>query len=318
MVLDWMRRAVLALASGAALVLAGCGSSTIESQFHPTRVVAFGDAFTDAGQNGGRRYTVNATGAIVWVENVAAQYALPLAPSAAGGTDYAYGNARIAVKPDVAGNAATPTVQDQVGTFLAAGAPSTGDLIILGAGTSDIVAEVVKFRAGAQTNDQMVANVKQAARDLAAQAKRLVAAGATHVVVVPPYDLSKSGWAVAIQQQPLLATVSSDFTQELLVDLVDQGQNVLYIDTPLIFNLMAGNPSTYGLVDPVSPVCRSVDPGPGIGLGAEQINSSLCTADTLIPGALYTQYLFADLVYPTPIGHQRFGEYAYGRITSRW
>ena len=48
----WMRRALLALASAAALLVAACGSGTIESQLQPSRIVVFGDGFSDLGQAG--------------------------------------------------------------------------------------------------------------------------------------------------------------------------------------------------------------------------------------------------------------------------
>ena len=65
-------------------------------------------------------------------------------------------------------------------------------------------------------------------------------------------------------------------------------------------------------------MCTSVDPGPGIGTGAGQVNSNLCTPNTIAAGLDYTLYLFADRVYPTPRGHQLFGDYAYDRIRNRF
>jgi outer membrane lipase/esterase len=62
-----------------------------------------------------------------------------------------------------------------------------------------------------------------------------------------------------------------------------------------------------------------VDPGPGIGIGSGQVNSNLCTPSTIAAGREeYTTYLFADPVYPTPRGHQLFGDYAYDRIRNRF
>jgi len=61
-----------------------------------------------------------------------------------------------------------------------------------------------------------------------------------------------------------------------------------------------------------------VDPGPGIGTGTGQVNSNLCTADTLLPVADKNTYMFADRIYPTPRGQQLFGDYAVTRIHDRW
>ena len=43
----------------------------------------------------------------------------------------------------------------------------------------------------------------------------------------------------------------------------------------------------------VAPACNSVDPGPGIGTGAGQVNSLLCTTSTLVATDAQA-YAFAD------------------------
>lgn len=314
---QWMRRAVLALAAVPALWLAACGSGTIESQLTPTRILAFGDGFSDVGQSGSR-YTVNDGSVNVWSQQVAGSFGLPLVPTAAGGTSFATGNARITLKPDAAGNSATPTVTEQVDTFLAGNAIAASDLLIINGGIADIVAEVAKVNAGTQTTDQAIANVKQAGRDLGAQVRRLVNAGAAHVAVVGTYDLGKSPWATSTGQVGLLSDASGRFNDQLLLSIVDLGANVLYVDAALLFNLMVASPPSYELTNATDVVCTSVDPGPGIGTGAGQVNSALCTPGTIAPGATYTQFLFADRIYPAPNGHRKFGDYAYQRIRARW
>ena len=206
---------------------------------------------------------------------------------------------------------------DQISTFLAGNTPTANDLVVVNGGISDIIAETAQLNAGAQTNEQMLADVKQAGRDLAAQVRRLVKAGATHVVVVGTYDLGRSPWATATGQAALLSEASTKFNTELLVSIVDLGANVLYVDAALLYNLMISNPEFYALTNAVDPVCNSVDPGPGIGIGAGQINSALCTTSTLV-NTSYALYLFADRVYPTPAAHIKFGDYAYGRVRARW
>jgi outer membrane lipase/esterase len=319
----WMRRGLLALATAAALVVAACGSGTIESQLQPSRIVAFGDGFSDLGQ-AGSRYTVNDGTANVWVHKLAANFGLALTASAAGGTSFAAGNARINTKPDAAGNSATLTITEQVDQFLAASQFQAGagiganDLLVINGGIGDIVAEVIKVDLGAQTSDQMIANVKQAGRDLGAQVRRLVQAGGVHVVVVGSYDLGKSPWATATGQAALLSEASGRFNDQLLLSIVDLGANVLYVDAALLFNLMVATPSAYDLSNATTVVCTSVDPGPGIGTGAGQVNSALCNPSTVVAGADYTRFLFADRIYPAPQGHRKFGDFAYERIRARW
>ncbi len=314
---NWLRRGVLLAACAASLLLAACGSSTIESQLKPTRVVVFGDGMADIGQTG-KRYTVNDGTLNIWTEQVAFGFGLPLAPAASGGKSYATGNARITAKPDAAGNSATPTVKEQVDTFLAGDTVGSNDLYILNAGVADLIAEGARVQAGTQTADQLLASARVAGRDLAAQVRRLVDAGARFVVVVGPYNLGRSPWAIGAGLATALENASGRFNDDLLVALVDLGDRVLYVDAALQYNLMVAVPSAYELTNSATPVCTSVDPGPGIGIGAGEINSALCKPATILADAVYNNYLFADKVYPTPRGQGKFGEYAYSRISARW
>lgn len=313
----WMRRALLALVSASTLLLAACGSGTIESQLHPTRIVVFGDAFSDLGQNGSR-YTVNDGSVNVWTQQVAVSFGLTLAAAANGGTSYATGSARVTATPDAAGNSATPTITQQIDTFLSHGTIQPNDLFIVDGGIADIITQDALVRNNAESSTQMIANSKQAGTELAAQVRRLVNAGAAHVVVVGPYDLSKSLWAINTSQTDLLYQASTAFNNQVLVSLVDLGQSVLYIDAPLFFNVATATPTVYAMSNSINAVCTSVDPGPGIGIGPGQINSALCTTSTLLPGVDYNQYVFADWIYPTAAAHRQFGNYAYTRITQRW
>lgn len=315
---NWLRRSLLLAAGAATLALAGCGSGSIESEFVPTRIVAFGDSFADLGQSG-TRYTLKDGINDIWTQQVAASYGRTLTTASAGGFSYATANARVAVKPDAVGNAATPTVEDQITTFLARNTLSaSADLVLLSAGTADIVAEIAKVNAGTQTSDAAIANIRAAGRALGAQVRRLVTAGAQHVAVAGVYDLGKSPWALQTGQASLLNAAASKFNEDLLVSLVDLGASVLYVDTALHFNLEIASPESYSLNNATDIACTSVDPGVGIGTGTGQVSSGLCTTSTVLAGINPVTYLFADRLYPTAQGHRLFGDYAYSRLRLRW
>jgi phospholipase/lecithinase/hemolysin len=315
MAIHWLRRAWLLAA--AAVLLAGCGGGEdVTSQLTPGRVIVFGDAMADVGQTGAR-YTVNDGTLNNWPLYVADSYGHDVQPSNSGGFGYAWGNARVASKPDAAGNAATPTVREQVDAFLARTSPRADDLIILAAGTSDVIAQVQAVIEGRQASEAMQANVGQAGRELAEQVKRLVAAGAEHVVVSGPYNLGRSPWGRQTGRNEIMEAASSEFNEELLVALVDYGRTVLYVDMALFVNqLTASGAGQFRNANEV--VCESTDPGPGIGTGTGQVNSRLCTPSTIRSDANYNDYLFADRVYLTARGNQRLGEYARDRIRNRW
>ena len=309
MAFQWMRRVLLALAPAALLALAACDSSTIESQFRPTRVVAFGDALSDMGQTGadatGRRYMIDNSDRL-WLKQVGLSYGVASVTAARfGGSVYAVGNARVNADPDAAGNPATPTIKEQIDAFLAAGGPTENDLVTLQGGISDVIYQVQLHRAGSQTREQLLANVRQAALDFANQARRLRGAGAKHIVIMGMYDLSVTPWGISTQLQPLISEASRTFNDTVLVDLVQQGDTMLFVDTALLFNLMVSNRVGYGFDSVTDAACG-------------QVSAYQCTTATLAAGANPDKYLWADQFYPTAAAHARLADYTYTRISTRW
>lgn len=323
-----LRRAVLGLACASAALLAACGSSSVESQLVPTRIISFGDAFSVV--TPGASYTVNdpTSGVITtWLGQLASSYGITATPVASGGYVYAQGNARISNTTDAAGSTATKTVTQQIDTFLASGVRlNDNDIVTVNAGISDLVVEMNAVTAGTETSDTMLANATQYGKDLGAQVRRLVAAGGKHVVVVGPYNLGVSPWAAALGQTGLLTSASGKLNDAMLVSIVDLGSSVLYIDAAYYFNLVSGSDrGSYGVANVTDLACTATDSGAGIGTGVGQVNSSLCAPSNISPaitpnsaGVTYDQYLFADRLYFTPIAQRLFGIYAYGRVHLRW
>ena len=314
----WLRRGLLLAAASLATVLAGCGAGTVFSALLPSRFIVFGDAFNDVGQ-GGAKYTVNDGSANTWVDQVASNYGKTVSANSAGGLGYARGNARVTLKPDAAGATATLTVREQIDTFMAAGGKfAADDVVVVNGGISDLVVQGQALSAGSISSAELVARAAQAGVDMGTQVRRLVGAGATHVVVTGVYDLSKSPWASAIGQVSALSTASIQFNTSLLTSIVDLGANVLYIDSAYYLNLLANLPASYGLSNSTSAACNSVDAGPGIGIGAGQVNSALCNTSTIVGGVDYKTVMFADNLYLTPVANRLFGDYAAARMRTRW
>ncbi len=295
------RRATMVVVCAA--VLAACGSSSTVSSLVPTRFVAFGDGFTDLGQTG-VRYTVN-DGSNLWIQTVASTYGTPITTQAAGGQGWARGNARVLQKPDAAGNAATLTVKEQIDAFLASNTIGKDDVTVLNGGLSDLVALTNAFKAGTITSAQVLTDATQAGKDLGAQVRRLVNAGGEHVVVVGTYDLSRTPFATAAGANALLREASLKFNEALLVSIVDLGASALYIDAAFQYNLFINTPGNFSLTNATTAVCTVPVQTP-------------CTTSTLVAGFDYNTSVFADSIYPTPVVHRLFGEYAYGRMKARW
>lgn len=318
MIVSWLRRtAVLAVACASAALIAGCGSGTVDSAISPSRFVVFGDGLSDLGQNG-YRYTVNDGSVNIWTQQLASNYGVGVSPVSLGGSSYAVGNARVTLHPDAAGVAATPTITEQITTFLAAGAPKSSDLIVIEGGLSDIISGLADYRVGTTTSAQYIAASTQAGTELGAQVRRMVSAGAKYVMVTGTYDVGRSPFGTATGLSSVLTSASTAFNTALELAIADLGSNVLYVDSQYYYNLQIGVPSSYSFNDAVTVVCTSVDPGNGTGVGTGQISSALCNTGTIQSGLNYTLYEFADNVYFTPQAQRLFGNYAYDRLRLRF
>jgi phospholipase/lecithinase/hemolysin len=329
MATQWLRRAWLVAAFASAALLAACGGGdNIESQFVPDRVIAFGDAESDVGQTGGR-YTVNDNTVNVWTQYVATAYGRTLTAQSAGGLGFATGNARIVAEPDAGGSTATMTLREQVDAFLASGRFAENDLVLVGAGTSDIIVNAKAALDGTITETQALANVDQAAREMAVQVRRMVDAGARHVVIAGVRNLAVTPWSLATGRPDLLQALSSvstntgenqprAFNDRLKIQLSDLGASVLYVEAASYFMQVTSNPAGSALDNVTGTACTSVDAGEGIGTGTGQVNSRNCTPATVQAGIDYNRWLYADRVYFTPRGHQLLGDLVTTRLRERW
>lgn len=310
----WLRRALIAATCVGAVLVAGCGSGTIESALQPARFIAFGDGISDVGTP---RLTVNDGSINIWSQQLASRYGLPLASSASGGLGFARAHARVTLQPDAVG-ASAPSLRQQIDAFQAANSIGANDVVLVQGGVSDILVQMAAVLAGTQTEAQMTANVRQAGRDMGAQVRRLVQAGGRFVIVTGSYNLGTSPWATAIGRNAFLADVSRFFNEEMLISIVDLGANVLYIDSFFYYNLVTAAPTNFGLQNSVAIACSSVDPGVGIGIGSGQVSSALCTPGTIAAGIDFAQLVFADRVYLTPIAQRLLGDFAFSRVVERF
>lgn len=278
MTATWFRRVLLSLACATATLLAACGSGSTVDPFVPTRIIVFGDAFSDVGQSDGKKYTVNdGSPANTVIEKFAANFGFSATTAVASGAlantgafSYAQGNARVESSIGSAG-ATVPSVAGQIDQFLASSNTfAVNDLVVITAGIGDISANVMRYLSyagltgadasltaalgGAITKDQMSANIAQAGVDLANQVVRLTQRGAKHVLVVGAYNLGRSPWAIDIGQQSLLQDASTgiqspcnSFNCRLAISLFDaglSGNSVLLVDVAAFVNLLTGTTAT--------------------------------------------------------------------------
>ena len=328
---NWMHRTLLTAAAAASVaLLAACGSSTTANSVRPDSIITFGDAMSDLGQNSnGRPYSVTTTDGLQnnWTREIAYRYDLTLTAARAGGTAYAQGNARVAL-PDATGTNA-PSITSQIDSYLAAN-PKFPDkqFVLLSGGMSDVIAGYNEVLAGTTTVDQYLANMRTAGKQMADQVRRLHVAGAPRVLAIGTPNVSRTLWAKgldtanpAADPQPIktLEDATNAFNQTMQVSLVDlDGTQVLYSDVQYYFNSMTGNPGNFNFTNNTDPLCTTVDATNGIGIGAGQINSSLCTTDTVVDSSKISQYVFSDKINYTPEAHRRFGDWVYDRMKANW
>lgn len=300
---SWTRRAALALVGvSAAAMMAACGDGSVVSDLKPARFMTVGDSFADVGQAGGK-YTVN-DGSLTWVQQLAAHYSLTVDPASAGGWGYAQGYARVD-SADTSSGTAAPSVKEQVDQLLARTSMQEGDVMMLNGGLHDIVAAVT----ATGISDQTTATVKAAGKALAAQVRRVVAAGATHVVVTGVQNVGLTPWAVRLGEQSSIEKLSVAFNDALLIDIADMGATVLYFDASLFFNLINNKPENYSVDNATDPVCTTPD-------------ASTCTPSSVV-STDYNRYMYADSLNFTPKVQRNFvdrsyTENAYDKFKNRW
>jgi outer membrane lipase/esterase len=305
---------VLGAASLVALLAACGGSEVIPSNYKPTRIVVFGDGLSDNGSLGANaRLAVNDGTALNWTDQVALRYGLTLTHAITGGTNYARAHARIDTKPDLVGNNATLTLREQIDSFNGRDRFGANDLVIVGAGTSDMVFEALKGGNSAEAQAAMDGH----ARALAVQVRRLITAGARRIALTGVYDLTSTPYWREASRAGDYSRLAAVFNERLLVSLFELGDFVLFTDVRGVVDSLVISPASGDLENVQAAACNSIDPGAGIGLGAGRVNSSLCTATTVV-ASNYNKYLWADDLYLTSAAQVYFGDISYSRISQRW
>jgi len=379
--------AVLLLLS---LVSSCGGSSSTVNPLRPTRIIAFGDAFSDVGNpgnsNGGLRYTIRGVNAdntlktpTTLAETIADIYGLwgsnPVAMQTGqtgafpttGLVSYAMGNAMInpaltaTAKGGLGGTEATLT--EQVNDFLTRVDNKVGgnDLILITAGTRDLFSLAYRYfgrvgvkqldgtpyilnrqllidLGGDMTEDQVYAQLDDTVAKMIAVVESLRAAGAKHILLVEPMNLSRTPWGLSLDKTAtdFLRSLSYDtdtscvknnqknsFHCKLTIELVKRypatvnGQFVLAVDQAQLFNLISGTTATgsantylpYFSQLPNAMACAVTTPGapPVVDPNYSALDLAMtkgCDASaTVWTNTGYTAFLFADPLNLTPQGN---------------
>ena len=305
-----------------ACVLVGCGgaSSTV-NPLTPTRIIAFGDAFSTVDSSGYATYSVNTseTNATV-ASRIATTYGFTLKAVAsssaviASGTAYSY----------AAGTDTSSATATQISNYLANNTPGSKDLFIITAGTQDIIA------ASSGYNSTNTAAIAAAATALTAAIQTLTNKGAQYVLVMQPINVARTPWAVTNSYTSAAQAYSYDtstacvsFSCLLSTKLnaaypaTSSHQPILLADLMSYFNLITGTTSTgsantytsYGVTNPDSAVCTTDPPGCTISPSTVTTGTKSYTGTSVSWD--YTASIFASSIYTTPFANRLLADYIY-------
>ncbi len=342
-------RAALASVFAASLLVA-CGGGDGADATGYQRIVVFGDSLSDVGTYatpgvqslGGGKYTINGTGAKIWVELIAerAGVAAPcaartgleasgsLAGLAAPITDvagcygYAQGGSRVtnpvgvankallaAGDPSAALGQLTNPVSEQVQRHLAlAGGFGAADIVTVLAGANDVFINLATVNAtiaaGGDGNQAATAAVKA-----------MEQAGTELATIVRSQMLPRGARRVVVVSIPDITKTPFGATLPAPTAALVQQMTQAFNDS-LGFGLASAAGvllvDAYGASQTIAASPQSVGLGNVTGVacnpGATPLGSLTCNTTTTLPDVNVSGYQYADGVHPTPLGHRVFAD----------
>lgn len=301
----------------AAALLCACGASSTVNSFAPTRVIGLGDAYNDVGSDlsGHAPFTVTGTGEIsTVVEQIATLFGAGSSGTfvnagtyttlpASGVFSYAVGGAKINSGIDSLANQISRLSDDVGGTF------ASSDLIVIAAGTQDIMATYTTVGAEA------------AAVFLEDQVKILLNKGAKHILILQPLELSVTPYAL-VNSIPVNATSSPTvkFNAKISGDLYDYVHNLGLSYNPVIYGAAFSSTfNTYAQTTPYLefststqvPYCTSTAPSTDPALMS---GCSKRVGDSTV----YDTTLFADNLNLTPAGNRWIAGFLFNATANGW
>jgi phospholipase/lecithinase/hemolysin len=300
-----------------------------ESSALPTysAIYAFGDSLSDAGN---LSITTTAAGAPepvsppyyqqnyglvpgtvfsngpTWVQDLSIALGLgTLAPSLAGGTDFAFGGAETGPTPQNANDRAILAIslQSQLTQFQAAvPKPSANALYTLSIGSNDVLGILAT---NGLSKTQQDADVSAAVVNEIGFVKSLLAEGAKTLSVLDVPDLSKTpditqglvngsdtpSAALDREAARLSSLYDTTLTSQLASLAATDGVAIHVIDAYSLIDKTVADPAAYGLTNVTSPVWS--------GSFTSASSGTLAATTT----AAQNQYLFFDKLHPTEAGH---------------
>jgi hypothetical protein len=307
------RAALLGVAAAAALVgLASCGGGEQVQQFTATRVFAFGDE-TSVINADGSKYTINAVktdGSFdcasnpLWIQSVAGIYGLvfPQCNTAAvpgpPSRIYATVGARVA------------DLSLQIDQQIAAGGFASGDLATVLIGANDIIDQFQQYPGVGE--DQLNANLTQAATDLATQVNRLADLGVKVIIATAP-DMGLTPFAgdPAGPNAALLTRLTSNFNIKMRGKIYNDGRRIGLVLLDEYLNLI--RKFGLGYTNSTLAACLSTAPLPTCTTNTLGTDAAAVPPPSTPASASAATWLWADDRHLSPGGQASLGSLAVTR-----
>jgi phospholipase/lecithinase/hemolysin len=289
----------------AVLVLAAFGSVAAHAY---DKIIVFGDSYNDVGNLTALAaeygfvyppapyYPGHFSNGPIWIEDVASDWKLPMKPSSAGGTDYAFAGADLLVE-STTGELPTPSVLDEVTEYLVStgGKADPHALYVIEGGGNDILdaTELHPAKLGGEI-----------AKGLHAMETTLREAGAKSFLIpelidvgqLPGAGLRGAAFVTFATEASIYANLGLDL--ELAVDTFRPGIEIYRLHVFRTFGAVADSATHFGFTDVTDP-CVVLD---GLTLASE-------CADPV-------HNLWWDAEHPTTFGHAFFAVLVEGRLTN--
>jgi outer membrane lipase/esterase len=260
----------------------------------------FGDSLSDTGNIA--RFTTS-PGAI-WTEVMAAKLGLTATPLSAGGTDYAFGGARIFTN--------TPPVQPvaaQVTAYLTAtgGKADPSALYSVWGGPNDVFYAATSLPAASVPGYLYLTTAQEAG-----VIQALHDAGARYIIVPTLPDIGITPAAQLAGAGDAFTSLSTTYNALLYGQLSNAGLHVITPDTFSLTREIYNNPAPFGILNTSFWACSTANPPAGVVIGG----AAFCNASTLNAPNADQIFMFADGIHPTTITHKIFGDYVYSIVVA--
>ena len=319
------RRAAMSCGALAAmLLLASCGgSSTTTSNFHPTRIIAFGDETSSIidleGNFNGHKFSVNGTTSVtetaidcrshqIWIQALASSYGTFVFPTCnpAGSAVFDPPNR---IRATVGARAAD--LAAQIDAQNAESALRDGDLVTVLVGANDVLSQYLQYPDISEV--EISANVEAAGALVGQQVNRLASTGAKVLIStiadvgLSPFAIAEKAAHIDTDRQELIKRLVEKFNTALKLEIDNDGTRIGLVQLDEAVRQVVKFPGTAGILNGTTAVCD---------LSKSQLTPPSildCTEFTLIINGGGASFLWADDRHLSFGGQQMLGQAAVSR-----